>query len=117
MNEDLFHLGIKGLLRNSNGEVLLLRVNPAMLQNKINDYWDLPGGRIQKGSSVLETLQREVTEETGITNFSEPKPIGMVMANIRIPVGENDTVGLILSVYECMISDNPEVKISEEHVD
>lgn len=56
--EDIFHLGIKALLRNEEGRVLLLKVNPKKLRGEQRDYWDLPGGRIQKGDSVLDTLRR-----------------------------------------------------------
>lgn len=116
MDEDIFHLGIKALIRNSDGKVLLLQVNPAMLRNEQDNYWDLPGGRIQKGHTVLETLKREVTEETGITDIQNTKDIGMVLSNIRIPINENDTVGLILGVYECTIARDSSIALSEEHV-
>lgn len=70
MNEDCFHLGIKALIRNSEGKLLLLKVNPAQLRNHEGDpYWDLSGGRIHRGSTIEETLRREVAEETGITSL------------------------------------------------
>ncbi|HKR82382.1 MAG TPA: NUDIX domain-containing protein [Candidatus Saccharimonadales bacterium] len=118
MNEDIFQLGIKGLIRNSAGQVLLLQVNPAALKgNKHGVYWDLPGGRIHTGDTVLDTLQREILEETGIATIENPKHIGMVLSNVRIPipVGEHESTGLILSVYECDAPQDAEIKISEEH--
>jgi 8-oxo-dGTP pyrophosphatase MutT (NUDIX family) len=89
MSEDIFHLGIKALIRNNTGKVLLLQVNPASLRNETTAYWDLPGGRIQQGQTVQETLEREVIEETGITDIQSTKNIGMVLSNIRIPVDED----------------------------
>src|SRR5690606_4909053 len=88
LSEDSFHLGIKALIRNDEGSVLLLRVNPAKLNGEHRDYWDLPGGRVQKGDDVIDTLKREVAEETGITDLKSTKEVGMVLANIRIPVGD-----------------------------
>ena len=74
MNEDIFNLGIKAIIKNSEGKILLLRVNLDQLQVKDKGaYWDIPGGRIHKGSTVEETLKREVEEETGITAIKSHK--------------------------------------------
>lgn len=115
MSEDSFHLGIKALIRNDEGSILLLQVNPAKLNGERKNYWDLPGGRVQKGDSVTDTLKREVAEETGISDVKTTKEIGMVLANIRIPVGD-DTVGLILGIYECAVADASTITISDEHI-
>lgn len=115
--EDTFHLGIKALIRNQAGQILLLKVNYAKLTgNNIEPYWDIPGGRIQRGETVSDTLQREVTEETGITQIDQFEPLGMVLSNIRIPVDQSD-VGLILSIYQCSVKKDQIVKISDEHVE
>jgi 8-oxo-dGTP diphosphatase len=116
MSEDIFHLGIKALIRNEAGEVLLLQVNPKKLRGKNNEYWDLPGGRVQKGHSILDTLKREVAEETGITDILNIREMGMVLSNIRIPLGDNESVGLILGVYECKVSTSAVITISDEHL-
>lgn len=64
--EDSFHLGIKALIRNSDGKALLLKVNKEQLKGYSGEaYWDIAGGRIHKNSTVEETLRREVEEETG----------------------------------------------------
>lgn len=112
MTEDTYHLGIKALIRDAKGHILLLRVNPAMVDGE--DYWDLPGGRVQRGESIADTLYREVMEETGIA-LAANKPIGMVLSTIRIPVGTSD-VGLILSIYECRIPQDAHISISDEHL-
>jgi 8-oxo-dGTP pyrophosphatase MutT (NUDIX family) len=121
VTEDVFHLGIKGLIRNQAGKIMLLQVNPEHLKDHGHladadkQYWDLPGGRVEKGSTVTETLQREIAEETGITDISNIQPIGMVLSNIRIPVGE-ENFGLILGVYSCTIPPDASVTISHEHL-
>ncbi len=117
MNEDLFQLGIKALIVNSEGHILLLKVNKEMLKNFSGDpYWDIPGGRIHRGSTVEETLKREVEEETGITNIVSVVPLAMVLSNIRIPLDNGDT-GLILSVYVCEVNEPAEVILSNEHTE
>ena len=59
---DAFHVGVKALIFNAEGEVLLLERDHPIKQI----YWDLPGGRLHKGESFMDTLVREVKEETGL---------------------------------------------------
>lgn len=60
LSEDCFHLGVKVFLYDNESKVLLLE-----RQHRVKGtYWDLPGGRLQKGETVMETLQREVESET-----------------------------------------------------
>jgi len=115
--EDKFHLGIKALIRNSKGEILLLKVNKEKLKGFEGDaYWDIPGGRIQKGSTVEETLKREIEEEIGISEIKNIKPFSMVLSKIRIPQGD-DSVGLILGTYTCEIPESANINLSEEHTE
>lgn len=115
MSEDIYHLGVKAIIRNAEGKILLLKTNPKDLSGYSGDgYWDIPGGRVHKGSSVEETLRREVEEETGIRDIKSVKQFSMVLANIRIPIGE-DSVGLNLLSYLCEAEDNSKIKISSEH--
>jgi len=114
--EDTFHLGIKGLIRNSEGKILLLQVNIKDLAKYEGEpYWDIPGGRIERGASVEETLRREIFEETGVQEISSIEPVGMVLSNIRIPI-QDGNVGLVLGVYSCTIPQDAEIALSDEHV-
>ena len=113
--EDLFHLGIKALVCNERGEILLLQVNPDKLKGD-GQYWDLPGGRVQKGQTIAETLEREVAEEIGIEGVKLGEQVGMTLSNIRIPIGDTGSVGLVLGVYACELPLNSVVTLSDEHV-
>ena len=72
--------------------------------------------KLKRGDTIEQTLQREVEEETGITELLNIQEVGMVMSNIRIPIAESD-VGLILGIFNCQIDDKSEIKISFEHLE
>ena len=67
-------VGVKVILRNEDNKVLLLRRNPIKYP-EIGSTWDIPGGRIDIGISLLENLKREVREETGLEIINEPKVV------------------------------------------
>lgn len=110
--EDTFHLGVKALIRNSNKEILLLERKSKFNQN----YWDLPGGRLQKGESLLQTLKREVMEETGLNDIGVARPFITVLTDIRIKSSHED-LGLIFSIYLCDINYMFSPRLSDEHID
>ena len=59
MNETR-HLGVYGLIIN-NGKILLVKKARGAYTGK----YDLPGGSIEHGEKPIETLKRELMEETG----------------------------------------------------
>lgn len=79
----LLQVGVKVFLRNEKGEYLLLKRSPVRYP-KIKNGWDIPGGRIIPGTSLLENIQREVFEETKLSVLGEPKLIG-AQDIIRLP--------------------------------
>ena len=109
--EDCFHLGVKALIRNTNKRILLLKRNHKLEKT----YWDLPGGRLQKGESLMTALMREVKEETGLSEIHQVLPFSMILTDIRIPVVRDD-VGLIFSIFLCDISFPFSPQLSEEHI-
>ena len=68
-------VGVKVLLKNSDGKYLLIRRSDDKYQS-VTNKWDIPGGRINVGTPLLENLAREVMEETGLTMTSEPRVVG-----------------------------------------
>jgi 8-oxo-dGTP pyrophosphatase MutT (NUDIX family) len=116
--EDIFHLGVKAVIQNSSGKILLLGINPRKLKKgggwSGEIYFDIPGGRIKRGDTVEKTLRTEIQEETGITDISSYTPFTMVLSNIRIPTDKED-VGLILSVYTCKVEIPNTITLSDEH--
>ncbi len=59
-------IGIKFILFNSEGKLLLLRRNPSKYP-ELADQWDIPGGRIiPKKENIFDAGQREVSAETNL---------------------------------------------------
>lgn len=71
-NDITLQVGVKALLKNSEGKYLLLRRNPEKYP-EAGSTWDIVGGRIDAGRPLLDNLQREIREETGLELTSIPK--------------------------------------------
>ena len=65
-------VGVKALLRNKEGKYLLVRRSPDKYPEAAN-RWDIVGGRINLGQTLLENLKREIKEETQLEMKKEPK--------------------------------------------
>ena len=112
--EKLFQVGIKALITNDEGEILVLDSGDWHLKHQ-KRHWDIPGGRIQEGHSALETLKREVGEETGVKRITKSEFFTAIVSNFAdIPVGEHK-VGLLLIIYKVTISANSKIVLSNEH--
>jgi 8-oxo-dGTP pyrophosphatase MutT (NUDIX family) len=111
--EDVFYLGIKALILNREGRVLLLLRRFAGTQRRT--FWDIPGGRKRRDEAIAAALKREVFEETGLQIGGKPiQFVGSTLTTSRIPLGETDA-GLILFIYKCDWNSTPEVRLSQEH--
>lgn len=120
MNEDIFHLGVKALIRNKEGKFLLLKENTAGWKNVMEPFWDMPGGRIHRGEDLEVALRREVFEETGIRDFTITDRLQMTFSKYRIPAGDSGLdidVGVILSTYVCDIATDVEIILSDESLE
>jgi 8-oxo-dGTP diphosphatase len=112
----LFNVGIKGLIENAEGKILVLKSSLKDHKAPTEAYWDIPGGRIEEGEHVLEVLKREIEEETGIQELKkEAEFFHAVVSNHKIPF-EDKIIGLVLMVYKVQIPKNSKIKLSDEHV-
>lgn len=117
-HEKLFHVGVKGLITNAEGKILVLNVNTARFRDKTDEgHWDIPGGRIQVGSDVKETLTREITEETGVSAISDIGFFTAVISNLQIPISETERVGLVLMIYKVTIPEDSQIVLNEENTE
>ncbi len=76
MEQIILQVGVKILLKNKEGKYLLNRRNPKKYPEGGGPKWDVVGGRIDPGSSLMENLDREVMEETGLKILSKPVLVG-----------------------------------------
>lgn len=67
-------VGVKIFLKNNLKKYLLLKRSPIRYPN-IKNCWDIPGGRIVPGTTILENIKREVFEETKLPVLDKPKLI------------------------------------------
>ncbi|MDE1871362.1 MAG: NUDIX hydrolase [Candidatus Micrarchaeota archaeon] len=114
--EAKFEIGIKALILNDRNRILVLKAGEEELRYEKQDFWDLPGGRIQLNSDIEETLRREINEELGIPG-STLRINGIFdasISNFKI-TRKKEKLSLMLITYECGLSAHKEFKISKEH--
>ena len=93
MTEQLFQIGIKALIQNDEHQILLL---------KSQDYWDIPGGRIDQGEDIETTLLRELNEEIGVNHIAQKQLWDVVKSVKQLPYG-NMMTSLMLIVYRVQL--------------
>ncbi|MBI4049847.1 MAG: NUDIX hydrolase [Candidatus Doudnabacteria bacterium] len=76
-------VGVKALLRKKGGKYLLVRRSPEKYP-EVGARWDIVGGRIDPGTTLLENLRREIKEETHLELRSTPKLIA-AQDILRVP--------------------------------
>lgn len=86
----ILQVGVKIFLKNKEGKFLLLKRNPEKYAG-VRGEWDIVGGRINPGSSLIENLKREVMEETQLEILGEPR---FIYAQDIIPNAERHIVRL-----------------------
>lgn len=112
MKEDLYFLWIKWLIQNDEWKFLLLKWDRSKWEEINPIRWDLPWGRVDTWENVLDTLSREIREETGITNIKIWKHLDMTISPMRIR-----EYGLILSIYIVHLLEESKIILSDEHID
>lgn len=105
-----FQVGIKALIRNDKGQILMVHI-PEWSGNA--EHWDLPGGRIDEGEKFLDTLKRELLEEIGVAYEGTPKQLTTLLTNITIPVGDI-RLPLIFVIYEVKLPAGSVIKLDPE---
>lgn len=68
-------LGVRGLVINGDGEVLLVR-------HTYVEGWYFPGGGVKRRESIQKGLERELQEEVGVTLTQPPELLGIYSNSI-----------------------------------
>lgn len=114
MAEKLFQVGVKALITNDEGKILLLDSGDWHLKHQTR-HWDIPGGRIQQGHSILDTLQREIEEKTGIKQVNNVQLFTSAISNFPdVKIG-SEMVGLMLLIYKVKVPAGSKIRLSHEH--
>lgn len=100
-------VGVKILLKNKEGKYLVV-MRSAVKYPEAGAKWEIVGGRIDPGTTLIENLKREVLEETGLQVVGEPKLI--TAQDILKP--QKHIVRLTYSGFA-----DGKVKLSDEHTD
>lgn len=114
-NEKLFFVGFKALIANKENKFLLMEEDVTGHTIQTDVYWDMPGGRIQKGESAETALKREIEEETGITEVKEITFFTAVISNHEIKISDEERAGLLLMIYKVTVPEDSKIRLSEEH--
>lgn len=109
--EEKFGIAIKCLLKNEYNKYLILKKTQEEAKNDGSEnLYDIPGGRMEYGEDIIDTLVREVFEETGIKlKLNQIEKILNAKSIIR-----KDGLNLVVITYIANVK-NCSVKISSEH--
>lgn len=101
------------IIRKEKGKTYYLLLHYPSNPRAPKDYWDFPKGHIEKGETELETVAREIKEETGLRNIEF---VDGFKERIKYFFKDKDkTVFKIVTFYLIEVKEK-EVNISFEHI-
>ncbi len=103
MSNKLFNVGIKAIIKKDD-KVLIVRHG--------QDFWEVPGGRIDANESIEEALHRELREE--LPNIHSIV-LNRVIDARRLHKDIKDDISLVLVFYLVEADFRGVPKLSEEH--
>ena len=102
------------VFRRENKKIYYLLLHyPSVSHRAEKDYWDFPKGHVEKGEKEIDTVKREVFEETGLKDIEFIEEFKEWIKYFFKYEGK--TVFKIVTFY-LTETKSEEVKISEEHI-
>jgi len=103
------------IFRKENGKIFyLLLYYPSLSHRAEKNFWDFPKGHIEKGESEMDTVKREIFEETGIKEF---KILDGFKEQIKYFFKWQGKTILKFVTFYLAETKEKEIKISPEHID
>ena len=96
-----------------NGKVLILRESTQYEEGTNVAKYDVPGGRLEPGQHFMDSLKREIEEETGL---SEVEVGGPIFVNEWRPKKGNEEWQIVGIFFRCSSSDS-KITLSDDHDD
>lgn len=106
-DEGQFNFCVAAVIENPKGEVLVIKRSP---NNFPENIWDVAGGGVEQFENPFDALQREVEEETGISEFR----IVRTLCDFHF-YQKNEFPDMVGVAFWCKTS-LTNVKLSKEHV-
>lgn len=97
---------VGGLLRDSQGNVLLVRTR------KWSNKWGIPGGKVELGETLEDAFRRETREETGL-ELSNPHLI-MIQEAINHPEFHRPAHFVLINYVADVAGEKPLVTLNDE---
>ncbi len=97
---------VGAIILNANNEVLLM-------YSATNKYWEFPKGKIERGEKELDTLKREIYEETGIKRFRlHPAFREQIYYSFKV---KEEVINKVVVYY--LFKTGSQITVSDEHAD
>ncbi len=104
MSEKLFNVGIKAIIK---------RDDKVLIVHSTEDYWEVPGGRMDGNETIEQALQRELKEE--LLNI-ESSQMHELLHAVRVHKDIKENVSLVLIFYRVTAEfRGEEPELSDEH--
>lgn len=103
----------KTIVWNDEHELLTLRRSDRVLHRP--GGFDLPGGKLDPGETVLMAAMRELAEESGLR--PEPEAMHLVFADSHVGHrgGDPEELNIVWLGYLTKVSGQPPIALSDEH--